>query len=71
MNNKLFIYLFTTTRAEFGLLKNLINEILKVKNLRLKVIVTGSHLDNSNGLTIKEIKEDRIDEYRNQRRFVL
>ena len=64
MNNKLFIYLFTTTRAEFGLLKNLINEILKVKNLRLKVIVTGSHLDNSNGLTIKEIKEDRIDVYK-------
>ena len=64
MNNKLFIYLFTTTRAEFGLLKNLINEILKVQNLRLKVIVTGSHLDNSNGLTIKEIKEDRIDVYK-------
>ena len=64
MNNKLFIYLFTTTRAEFGLLKNLINEILIVKNLRLKVIVTGSHLDKSNGLTIKEIKEDRIDVYK-------
>jgi len=61
MKNKFSIYLFTTTRADFGLLKNLIVEILKVKKIKLKVIATGSHLENLNGLTIKEIRNNKID----------
>jgi UDP-hydrolysing UDP-N-acetyl-D-glucosamine 2-epimerase len=64
MKNKFSIYLFTTTRADFGLLKNLIVEIFKVKKIKLKVIVTGSHLENLNGLTIKEIRNNKIDIYK-------
>ena len=60
MKNKFSIYLFTTTRADFGLLKNLIFEILKVKKIKLRVIATGSHLENLNGLTIKEIRNNKI-----------
>ena len=64
MKNKFSIYLFTTTRADFGLLKNLILEILKEKKIKLRVIATGSHLENLNGLTIKEIRNNKIDIYK-------
>ena len=37
------IFLITSSRADFGLLKNLIYEIKKFKKFNLKVIATGSH----------------------------
>jgi UDP-hydrolysing UDP-N-acetyl-D-glucosamine 2-epimerase len=64
MKNKFSIYLFTTTRADFGLLKNLILEILKVKKIKLRIIATGSHLEKLNGSTIKEIKNSKIEIYK-------
>jgi UDP-hydrolysing UDP-N-acetyl-D-glucosamine 2-epimerase len=64
MKNNFSIYLFTTTRADFGLLKNLIFEMLKVKRIKLKIIATGSHLENLNGFTIKEIRNSKIDIYK-------
>lgn len=56
------IAVVTTTRAEYGLLSPMIKELRKLESERLKVelIVTGTHLSASYGMTLKEI-DDRID----------
>ena len=51
------ICFFTGTRAEFGLLSNLMSLIKKDKNFILQTIVTGTHTSNKFGLTVKEIKK--------------
>ncbi len=38
------IFLVTSTRADFGLLKNLIFEFKKDRYFDLKIIATGGHL---------------------------
>ena len=50
----------TTTRAEYGLLKNVINLIDKSNKLNLILVVTGTHLSEKFGRTISEIYEDGI-----------
>lgn len=52
------IAVVTGTRAEYGLLKNTFIEINKRKDLKLQLIVTGSHLSEEFGYTVKEIIED-------------
>lgn len=54
------ICVITGSRAEFGLLKNLINRLNKSKKIELKLIVTGSHLSKKYGLTLDEIKKEKI-----------
>jgi len=58
------ICIFTSTRAEYGLLKPLMDEIKKDKDLKLQIIVSGMHLSPEFGLTYKEIEKDgfKIDE---------
>ena len=58
------ICVFTGTRAEYGLLKPLMDEIKKDKDLKLQIIVSGMHLSPEFGLTYKEIEKDgfKIDE---------
>ena len=53
------ICVITGSRAEFGLLKNLINELNKSKKIEIKLIVTGSHLSKQYGLTLDEIKKGK------------
>jgi len=48
----------TGSRAEYGLLKPVLERIKKDKDFRLQMIVTGMHLDDRCGLTYKEIEED-------------
>lgn len=48
----------TGTRAEFGLLRPVLQEISKSKKLELFVIVAGMHLSKKFGNTMKEIKKD-------------
>lgn len=48
----------TGTRAEYGLLKPLIERINNDKELELQLIATGMHLSPEFGLTYKEIEED-------------
>jgi GDP/UDP-N,N'-diacetylbacillosamine 2-epimerase (hydrolysing) len=60
------ICVVSSSRADFGLLKNLILELLKSK-IDLKIITTGSHNLKSHGYTIKEIKENNIKVYKNIR----
>lgn len=48
----------TGTRAEYGLLKPLIQNIEKDERLELYLIVTGAHLEQRFGYTCQEIEED-------------
>lgn len=52
------IAIITGTRAEFGLLRPLIEEIRKEKNLQLQLIVTAMHLSPEFGYTINEIEKE-------------
>lgn len=59
------VAIVTTTRAEYGLLSGLIAELRKKENddFRVHLIVTGTHLSEQYGGTVKEIIADgnRID----------
>ena len=48
----------TGTRAEYGLLRPILNEIKKNPNLELILIVTGMHLSKKHGNTIETIKKE-------------
>lgn len=48
----------TGTRAEYGLLKPLILEMLRDNFFEVRIIVTGMHLSPEFGLTYKDIEED-------------
>lgn len=52
------ICIVTATRAEYGLLKPVIERIYKLETAELKLVVTGMHLSPEFGLTYKEIEED-------------
>jgi len=60
------IGIVTSTRAEYGLLLPLIRELRKHENdeLRVSLIVTGTHLFEKHGMTVAEIEAsgERIDE---------
>lgn len=57
------IAVVTATRAEYGLLSPVIKELRKYENgeFRADLIVTGTHLSHSYGMTVEEI-DDRIDQ---------
>lgn len=57
------ILVITSTRAEYGLLKNFISLLSKSKKFKLQLIVTGTHLEKEFGYTIQEIKKDRFNNY--------
>jgi UDP-N-acetylglucosamine 2-epimerase (non-hydrolysing)/GDP/UDP-N,N'-diacetylbacillosamine 2-epimerase (hydrolysing) len=48
----------TGTRSEYGLLRPILKEIIKNKKLELHLIVTGMHLSQKHGMSIKEIQDD-------------
>ena len=52
------ICVITGSRAEYGLLKNLMKKIQNSKKLSLQVIVTGTHLSKKHGFTYREIEDD-------------
>lgn len=52
------ICVVTGTRAEYGLLKPVIDKIEKAQDLELQLVATGAHLSPEFGLTYKEIEED-------------
>jgi len=60
MNRKVII--FTSTRAEYGLLRRVALEIEKEETLELKLLVSGTHLVLEQGSTIEEIRSDGIKE---------
>ncbi len=54
------ILIITGTRSDYGLLKPIIEGVLKSKILKLHLLVTGMHTLKKYGLTLKEIKKDKI-----------
>ncbi len=54
------ICVLTATRAEYGLLKNLIVRLHREPGFQVNVVVTGMHLDKAFGETYREIEEDGI-----------
>ena len=53
------ILFITSSRADYGLLRNLILETQKL-NPETYLMITGSHLSKEFGETISEIKKDKI-----------
>ncbi len=53
------VLLVTGNRADYGLLKKLIDELRKSKKISLKILATGSHLMKKYGYTLSEIKYDK------------
>ena len=51
------IAVFTSTRADFGLLQPLIQKLQHIKNLKTVLFVTGTHLDTAFGSTVTEIEK--------------
>ncbi len=56
------ILVFTSTRADYGLLKRLIKDLKK--NFNTKVVVSGTHFSKKYGKSIDEIIKDKIKIYK-------
>lgn len=52
------ICVVTGTRAEYGLLKPIIEKVYQAEELELQLVVTGMHLSSEFGLTYQEIEKD-------------
>lgn len=52
------ICVVTGSRAEYGILRPILFEIMKTSELRLSIIATGMHLSPHFGYTIKDIEND-------------
>lgn len=52
------VCVITGTRAEYGLLKPLIEKVKQARELELQIVVTGMHLSPEFGLTYREIEKD-------------
>ena len=52
------ICIATGTRAEYGLLKLIIDKVYHSVDMELQLVVTGMHLSTEFGLTYREIEED-------------
>ena len=57
------IAIFTTSRADFGLLREFVKKINFDKNFRSYLIVSGSHLEKKSGFTINEIIQSKLKIY--------
>lgn len=57
---KKIISVLTATRAEYGLLKPIIEKLNRVPEFDVRVVATGAHLSPEFGLTYKEIEQDGI-----------
>lgn len=51
------ICVVTATRAEFGLLKPMLEKLLQVSDFDVRIVATGMHLSPEFGLTYREIEE--------------
>lgn len=54
------ICVLTATRAEYGLLRPLIQRLREEESFDVRVVVTGAHLSPEFGLTYREIEQDNI-----------
>lgn len=54
------IAVLTTTRAEYGLMRQLLFRMISDDEIQLSLLVSGTHLSEKFGMTVNEIKEDDI-----------
>ena len=54
------IFIFTTTRADYGLVKWIINRLQTLSQFKTYVLVGGTHLSEAYGYTIKEVLNDDV-----------
>lgn len=54
------VCVLTTTRADYGILRPLILALDRDNSIDLRLAVTGTHISQEFGLTLREIEEDRI-----------
>jgi GDP/UDP-N,N'-diacetylbacillosamine 2-epimerase (hydrolysing) len=52
------ICIYTSTRADYGLLRGVLQEIKSEPSLQLQILVSGMHLSPEFGMTIQEIRAD-------------
>ena len=52
------ICVYTSSRAEYGLLKGVMEKIQESESLRLQILASGMHLSPEFGMTIQEIRDD-------------
>lgn len=52
------ICVVTATRAEYGLLKGIIEKLQMVSEIEVKIVATGAHLSPEFGMTYQEIEKD-------------
>tara|TARA_B100000795_G_scaffold270038_1_gene262102 strand:- start:6595 stop:7758 length:1164 start_codon:yes stop_codon:yes gene_type:complete len=57
------ILFISSSRADYGLLRNVILETKNKKNAKIFIMVTGSHLSGDFGKTVNEIREDGLEKY--------
>ena len=62
--NKKIFCVVTSSRAEFGILRNLLLELKNDTSITMQLIVTGSHLSKKHGFTIKEIVKSNLNIYK-------
>jgi len=61
---KINIMVFTGQRSDFSILKPVINDLKNNSSFNMKLVVTGSHLSASYGMTVSEIKDQKISIYK-------
>ena len=54
---KKIISVLTATRAEYGLLNRLFQNLIQLRN-SMRIVATGAHLSPEFGLTYQEIEKD-------------
>jgi len=52
------ICIYTSSRAEYGLLKGVFEKIQEAESLHLQILASGMHLSPEFGMTIQEIRDD-------------
>ena len=56
-------YTLSTARSDFGILSTLVKKLEKSKKFESRLIVSGSHFEKKFGLTVNEIRKDKINKY--------
>ena len=59
-NRKNKILFITSSRSDYGIMRNLILNLEKLSSFKNKLLVIGDHLVKSKGFTLNEIIKDKV-----------
>jgi GDP/UDP-N,N'-diacetylbacillosamine 2-epimerase (hydrolysing) len=62
--NKKNIFLITSSRADYGIFKELILSLQKIKKINFDLIITGSHFSRKSGFSFNEIEKDNVKKFK-------